>query len=301
MAFGRKKKGKNGDKEMSFLEHLEELRWHLIRSILAIVVMFVVAFFLKDFIFNQIIFAPRSPQFFTNRILCNLGGFLNTYFDSQKFTGLCINSKSFNLINLNMSGQLTAHFAMAIIAGIILAFPFIVWEFWKFFSPALKSNERQHIRSAVLTSSLLFFLGVVFGYYMIFPFSLHFLSTYEISPEVVNQISIKSYIGTLSSLVLASGLIFELPVFSFFLTKIGIVTPKFLREYRRYAIVIIFVIAAIITPPDVFSQTLVAIPLVGLYEISIWVSAGVMRGKAKKHDDFMNDKEEDTQTENATL
>jgi sec-independent protein translocase protein TatC len=300
MALGRKKKGKDGDKEMSFLEHLEELRWHIIRSIIAILVMFVVAFLLKDFIFNKIIFAPRSPQFFTNRILCHLGDLMNTYFDSQKFSGLCINSKSFNLVNLQMSGQLTAHFAMAIVAGLILAFPVIVWEFWKFFSPALKSNERQHIRSAVLVSSMLFFLGVVFGYYMIFPFSLHFLSTYEISPEVVNQIGIKSYIGTLSSLVLASGLIFELPVFAFFLTKIGIVTPKFLRQYRRYAVVIIFILAAIITPPDVFSQTLVAIPLLGLYEVSIWVSAAVARSKAKKHDAFMNDAD-DTKTENATL
>jgi sec-independent protein translocase protein TatC len=301
MALGRKKKGKDGDKEMSFLEHLEELRWHIIRSIIAILVMFVVAFFLKDFIFNNIIFAPRNPQFFTNRILCNLGSFLNEYYNSQRFSGLCINTKTFNLVNLNMSGQLTAHFAMAIVAGLILAFPVIVWEFWKFFSPALKSNEKKHIRSAVVTSSLLFFLGVVFGYYMIFPFSLHFLSTYEISDQVVNQINIRSYISTLSSLVLASGLIFELPVFAFFLTKIGIVTPKFLRDYRRYAIVIIFILAAIITPPDVFSQTLVAIPLIGLYEISIWVSAGVMRGKAKKHDDFMNDTEEETKTENATL
>ena len=300
MAFKRKKGEKKGEKEMSFLEHLEELRWHIIRSIVAIVVMFVVAFLLKNFIFTKIIFAPRTPGFFTNRILCDFGGFLNNYFHSQRFSALCINSKPFNLINIQMSGQLTTHFAMAIVAGLILAFPFIIWEFWKFFKPALRENERKHIRGAVLASSLLFFTGVVFGYYMIFPFSLHFLGTYQISDQIVNQINIRSYIGTLTSIVLASGFIFELPVFAFFLTKIGIITPSFLKEYRRYAIVIIFIIAAIITPPDVFSQTLVAVPLLGLYEISIVVSKLVMKKKAKDHDDFMNDNEEH-QAENATL
>ena len=295
---GKKDKTK-GEGEMSFLEHLEELRWHIIRSILAIVIMFVVAFFLKGFIFDKIIFAPRNPHFFTNRIMCQLGEFLNSYFNSQKFSGMCINTRQFNLINIQMSGQLNTHFAMAITAGLIMAFPYIIYEFWKFFRPALKENEKKHIRGAVLVTSLLFFTGVVFGYYMIFPFSLEFLSTYQISPEVVNQINVRSYIGTLTSLVLASGLIFELPIVSFFLTKIGIITPKFLKEYRRYAIVIIFVIAAIITPPDVFSQTLVAIPLMGLYEVSIWVSKVVMRGKKKAHDDFMNDN--DPKTENATL
>jgi sec-independent protein translocase protein TatC len=299
MALFNDKKENKGEKEMSFLEHLEELRWHIIRSILAIVIMFVVAFILKDFIFNKIIFAPRTPQFFTNRILCHLGDFLNNYFDSQRFSALCINSKTFNLINIQMSGQLTTHFAMAIAVGFILAFPIIIWEFWKFLSPALHSNEKKYVKGAVLTSSFLFFSGVVFGYYMIFPFSLHFLSTYEISDQVVNQINVRSYIGTLTSIVLASGLIFELPIITFFLTKIGIITPKFLRTYRRYAVVIIFIVAAIITPPDIFSQTLVAIPMLGLYEISILVSMGVMKKKAKAHDDFMNDN--NTQTENATL
>ena len=300
MVFKRKKGEKKDDKEMSFLEHLEELRWHIIRSIVAIVVMFVVAFLLKNFIFNKIIFAPRNPGFFTNHILCQLGGYLNEKFNSQRFSALCINSKPFNLINIQMSGQLTTHFAMAIVAGLIMAFPIIIWEFWKFFKPALRANERQHVRGAVLSSSLLFFAGVIFGYYMIFPFSLHFLGTYDISDQIVNQINIRSYIGTLTSIVLASGFIFELPVFAFFLTKIGIITPSFLTQYRRYAIVIIFVIAAIITPPDVFSQTLVAVPLLGLYEISIVVSRIVMKKKAKEHDDFMNDSYE-PQAENATL
>jgi sec-independent protein translocase protein TatC len=300
MAFGKKKDGKKTEGEMSFLEHLEELRWHIIRSIIAIAVMFVVAFILKKIIFDSIILAPRNPGFFTNRVLCELGNFLNTRYDTQRFAALCINSKPFNLINIGMSGQLTTHIAVALVSGLILAFPFIVNEFWKFFKPALKENEKKYIQGAVLTTSFLFFTGVLFGYYMIVPFSIHFLGTYEISDQVVNQINIRSYIGTLTSIVLASGLIFELPIFAFFLTKIGIITPKFLKTYRRYAIVIIFVVAAIITPPDVFSQTLVAIPMLGLYEISIIVSKVVYRGKQKAHDDFMSDSEE-PQTENATL
>jgi sec-independent protein translocase protein TatC len=301
MALGRKKKGKNGEQEMSFLEHLEELRWHIIRSLLAIAVMFVVAFILKKIIFDQIIMAPRNPGFFTNRILCDFGHYLNVVLNSPgRFDKLCINSKQFNLISIQMSGQLTTHITVALVSGLILAFPLIVNEFWKFFKPALRENEKKYIRGAVLTTSGLFFLGVIFGYYMIVPFSIHFLSTYQISDQVINQINVRSYIGTLTSIVLASGLIFELPIFAFFLTKIGVITPQFLKKYRRYAIVIIFIVAAIITPPDIFSQTLVAIPMLGLYEVSILVSRMVMRQKKKAHDDFMNDSTED-QTENATL
>jgi sec-independent protein translocase protein TatC len=300
MALGRKKEGKKGEQEMSFLEHLEELRWHIIRSILAIVVMFILAFIFKKVIFDYVILAPRTPGFFTNRILCEFGNYLSTVFQGRDFTALCINSKPFNLINIGMSGQLTTHIAVALVSGLILAFPFVVHEFWRFFKPALKANEKKYVRGAVLATSLLFFTGVIFGYFMIVPLSIHFLSTYEISDQVVNQINVRSYIGTITSIVLASGLIFELPIFAFFLTKIGVITPKFLRTYRRYAIVIIFIIAAIITPPDVFSQTLVAVPLLGLYEVSIFVSMAVMKKKSKEHDDFMNDKDE-AQTENANL
>ena len=281
MAFGFKK-GKKVEGEMSFLEHLEELRWHIIRSILAIVILMVAAFVFKNFIFDSIIMAPRQPGFFTNRILCELGERLNT-------TALCINTKPFNLINIKMSGQLTTHIAISMIAGLILAFPVILHEFWRFFKPALHKNEAQHARGAVLAASLLFFTGVLFGYYMLAPLSIHFLTSYEISADVVNQINVRSYIGTLSSICLATGLVFELPIVAFFLTKIGVVTPAFLRKYRKHAIVVIFILAAIITPPDIFSQTLVAIPLLILYEVSIVISGRVMKQKEKKRDDFMTD------------
>jgi sec-independent protein translocase protein TatC len=275
-------KSRTNDGEMSFLEHLEELRWHIIRSILAIVVFMIVAFCFKNFIFNTIILAPRNPTFFTNRILCHLADIMHT-------PALCINSHPFNLINIKMSGQLTTHITVAMVAGVIAAFPYVLWEFWQFFRPALHSNERNYAKGAVTAASLLFFTGVIFGYYALAPLSIHFLSTYEISPDVTNQINIRSYIGTLTSLCLATGLVFELPIITFFLTKVGLITPSFLKKYRKHAIVVIFIIAAIITPPDVFSQTLVAIPLLALYEVGILISKRVMKQKERDRAEFMKD------------
>ncbi|TAL63391.1 MAG: twin-arginine translocase subunit TatC, partial [Bacteroidetes bacterium] len=198
--------------------------------------------------------------------------------------------------NFKMSGQLTTHFAVAMVAGLILAFPVILWEFWQFFKPALKPNEARYAKGAVTAASLLFFTGVIFGYFMLAPLSLHFLSTYEISAEITNQINIRSYIGTLTSICLATGLVFELPILAFFATKIGLITPKFMRKYRKHAIVLIFIIAAIITPPDVFSQTLVAIPLLILYEVSIFISARVMKQKDRDRDEFFKDDDAKTET-----
>jgi len=284
------KKGKNGEKEMSFLQHLEELRWHIIRSILAIVFFMIIAFIFKNYLFGVIILGPKNPDFITNRLLCQLGEYLNT-------TALCINTKPLNLISIKMSGQITTHITAAMVAGLILAFPVILWEFWQFFKPALKPSEARYAKSAVLAASLLFFFGVLFGYFLLAPLSIHFLSTYVIDPQVVNQINVRSYIGTLTSICLATGLIFELPIITFFLTKIGIMTPSFMRKYRKHAIVLIFIIAAIITPPDVFSQTLVAIPLLLLYEISIFISARVMKQKEKDRNEFFG---EDEKTETAT-
>lgn len=281
MAFS-KRKNKSGEAEMSFLEHLEELRWHIIRSISAIVIFMITAFLFKDFIFNKVILAPKNPGFFTNRILCNLGQILHTDL-------LCINTKPFELINIKMAGQLTTHIAVSMVAGLIAAFPYVLWEFWKFFKPALYPTEKQHARGAVLAASLLFFTGVLFGYYLLAPLSVHFLTSYEISPDITNQINIRSYIGTLSSICLATGLIFEVPIITFFLTKVGLITPEFLVRYRKYAIVIIFIVAAIITPPDVFSQILVSIPLLFLYEIGIVISRRVVKKREAEHEKFMNE------------
>lgn len=286
------KKGKKGENEMSFLEHLEELRWHIIRSVLAIFIFMIIAFIFKNFLFDQVILAPKNPEFFTNRLFCRLGEMLNT-------TALCINTKHLNLINIKMSGQLTTHIAVAMVSGLILAFPVILWEFWQFFKPALRQNEAKYAKGAVTAASLLFFTGVLFGFYLLAPLSFHFLGSYEISPEVTNQINVRSYIGTLTSICLATGVVFELPIVAFFLTKIGVITPMFMRKYRKHAIVVIFILAAIITPPDIFSQVLVSIPLLILYEVSILISARVMKQKDKERDDFMKD-DNSSKTEVAT-
>lgn len=278
----KSKKKKKSEAEMSFLEHLEELRWHIIRSILAIVVFMVVAFVFKNIIFDHVILAPKDPGFFTNRILCQLGHMLGT-------DKLCINTTPFEIINIKMAGQLTTHITVAMVSGLILAFPFIIREFWLFFKPALHTNEAQYARGAVLASSLLFFAGVLFGYYMLAPLSIHFLTSYEVSMDVTNQINIRSFIGTLSSICLATGVIFELPIIAFFLTKIGVITPEFMKKYRKHSIVVILILSAIITPPDVFSQLLVSIPLFFLYEVSIHISKRVVQKKERDYQEFMND------------
>ncbi len=282
-------KGKKGEAEMSFLEHLEELRWHIIRSVIAIVAFMFVAFAFKSLLFDTILIAPSRPDFISNRLLCQLGHYLNDSGIIENREILCINNNDFQLISIKMAGQITTHIIVALVAGFILAFPFVIREFWSFFRPALHSNEAKHARGAVLSSTLLFFIGILFGYFVLAPLSIHFLTSYQVSPNVLNQINIRSYIGTLTSVCFATGIVFELPIVAFFLTKIGIITPSFMRKYRKHSIVVIFILAAIITPPDIFSQILVAIPLLLLYEVSIFISAGVLRSKQKKHDEFMND------------
>lgn len=269
MALGDRKKS-DKENEMTFLEHLEELRWHIIRSFLSVFVMAIVAFIFKDIIFDKIILAPKDPDFLTNRLLCSLGEMVD-------IKALCINNKPFDIINIKMAGQFTTHIAISLIAGVIIAFPYIFWEFWRFFRPALYENEYSHARGAVFFSSVLFLTGVLFGYFIIAPLSIHFLSSYTVSEQVSNQIFLRSYIGTITSISLASGVIFELPIVIYFLSRIGLVTPVFLKKYRRHSIVVILLLAAIITPPDIFSQVLVCLPLLVLYEISIFISRRVER------------------------
>lgn len=266
---------KKNEKEMSFLEHLEELRWHLVRSILAIFIGAILAFIFKNIIFDTVILAPKSPDFFTNRFLCELGQKLN-------LKNLCINSVPLDIISVKLAGQFMMHILVSLIAGLIISFPYVFYEFWSFIAPALHGNERKYAKGAVFYSSLLFILGVTFGYFLISPLTVHFLGSYRVSPEVENKINLISYVSTMSSVVLASGVIFELPVVVFFLTKIGLVTPEFMRKYRRHSLVAILIVAAIITPPDVFSQILVAIPLIVLYEISIFISRNTIRRQEKK-------------------
>lgn len=272
--FGKKKNSNGGEREMTFLEHLEELRWHLIRSLIAVVTGAVVAFIFKDIIFDHIILAPNNPGFITNRLLCRLAEIVNT-------PALCINQTPIELISIKMSGQFTTHINISLVSGLIIAFPYIFWEFWSFFRPALYEKERRHARGAVFFASLLFMIGILFGFFVIIPLSINFLGSYSVSDLVTNQININSYIGSVTSVALAAGITFELPIVAFFLARIGVVTPEFMRKYRKHAIVIILVLAAIITPPDVFSQILVTLPLLVLYEVSIFIAARVIRKRAE--------------------
>ena len=259
---------------MSFLQHLEVLRWHLVRSVSAIFIFAVVAFFAKEFIFDTVLLGPKSGDFWTYRMACK-------YLDL-----LCMTEVPFDLINTSMSGQFTTHFVVSIIAGFVVAFPYVVFEIWRFVKPGLYSNERKYANGMVFYVSFLFIIGVLFGYYFIAPLSVQFLGTYQVSELVKNQIDLNSYFSTVATLVLASGVVFELPVLIYFLAKIGVVTPAMLRQYRKHAVVGILILAAVITPPDVASQILVFIPLMILYEVSIWVSVLVSKGEDRPNNDI---------------
>lgn len=259
--------------EMSFLEHLEALRWHLMRAVGAIFLFGVGAFIYKSFVFDTVLMGPKNPEFWTYRMLCDV----SARFGLSEL--LCIRDIPFGLINTGMSGQFTTHLMVSFIAGLVLGFPYIVWEIWRFVSPGLHVHERKYARGMVFYVSFLFFTGVLFGYYIISPMSVNFLGTYQVSAQVQNMIDLNSYFSTIATLVLACGIVFEMPVLMYFLTKIGLVSPELLRNYRRHAVVGILVLAAVITPPDVASQILVFFPLMILYELSIFVSAFVIRGK----------------------
>lgn len=257
--------------EMSFLDHLEVLRWHLVRSAIAVLLFMTLAFVFKGFVFDKIILAPQSSDFLTYRLFCDLSHWLDL---GDK---LCFEDISFSLINIAMSGQFTTHILVSAIAGFILAFPYILIEVWRFISPGLKKSERRSAMALVFWGTVLFMSGVLFGYYIIAPLSVQFLGNYTVSSTVSNSISLNSYISTLTSIVIACAIVFQLPIIVYFLSKIGIITPELMKTYRRHSIVIVLILSAIITPPDITSQILVAIPLVFLYELSIFISRMVVR------------------------
>jgi sec-independent protein translocase protein TatC len=276
MLFRKNKEYKGEEKkELTFWEHLEELRARIIRIIIVFLSFSVIAFLNKHFIFNTIILAPTKPAFITNRFFCHMAQVFN-------LPEMCINAHPIKLISINMSGQFVTHMNISAIAGLIIATPYLIWEIWQFLVPALKPNERKNISRIVIISSILFFVGILFSYYMIVPLTIDFFATYHVSEQVENQINLNSFISSISSITLATGIIFELPIFSYFLTKIGVLTTEKLKSLRKYAIIIVLCLAAILTPPDVFSQLLVSIPLYLLYEFSILISKSVSKSKEKE-------------------
>ncbi len=269
----KKPNTKSPEKEMSFWEHLEELRGMMVRSVLAILLLGIIAFINRKLIFDEVILAPNDPHFITNRAFCWVGKLLG-------IESMCVESVKITIINYSMSGQFMVHMYTSFIAGAIVAVPYIVWEIWRFLKPALRPEESRYAKGAVAFISFLFLTGAAFGYFLITPLTVNFFGSYQVSESVVNQISLSSYISTVVSGTFASGLIFLLPVFVFFLARLGILSPAFLKKTRKYTLVIILLLAAIITPPDVFSQILVSIPLYGLFEFSIWVAGRASRKSA---------------------
>ena len=255
--------------EMSFIDHLEELRWHIIRSLMAIFVFTIGAWIFQKEIFGGIIMAPSKSEFWTNRMLCKLA-------DLTGVEGLCFKQADFILQSREVSGQFMMALTQSIMVGLLLSFPYFFWEIWRFVKPGLKIKEAKAARGAVFWVSVLFFTGVAFGYYVVSPMAINFLASFKLDDAIQNQFDINDYISLLSTMTLACGITFQLPMIAYVLSMVGILTPQFMREYRRHALVVILIIAAIITPsPDMISQLLVTLPLLGLYEISIGVSARV--------------------------
>ncbi len=264
--------------EMSFMDHLEDLRWLLVRSTAAVLIAAVGVFFVSDYIFDVILFGPLNPNFVTYRSFCDLSHYLGFQ------ESICVTELDFILQNTAMEGQVNILIWICIVGGIILAFPYILYELWKFISPALYSKERKNAKMFIFSASILFFLGVLFGYYLVIPMSVNFFATFKVSALVKNEFNIESYVGMVKSSVLASGLFFEMPIIVYFLTRLGLVTPVFLRKYWKWAVVIILIVAAIVTPPDVVSQVIVAIPMLLIYELSILISKIVHKNKLKRED-----------------
>lgn len=267
---------KNVD-EMSFLDHLEDLRWHLIRITIAVILAGIIAFCFPKILFGVIIFGPTEMSFPTYQWLCEMSQLIGI-----EDTTFCADRFPFDLQNRLVAGQFSTHIWTSIYAGFIVAFPYVLYQLWRFISPGLKKNERKNSRGFIIIASLLFFTGVLFGYYVITPLSFNFLANYSISDKVINDFDLNSVIAAVRSSSLAAGLVFELPILVYFLTKIGFVTPQILKKYRKFALVIVLIISAVITPPDIASQVIVAVPILILYQVSIFISRIVVRNQNKK-------------------
>lgn len=274
MAGGLLKFSPKTDEEMSFWEHLEVLRFSIIRTVLVLLAAVVVAFINKEFIYDVVILGPKDPEFFTNAIFTKIG--------------LPLNQTPLKLVNIEIAGQFRSHLIISFITGLIAAFPYLLFELYLFIRPAMHDNEKSYFKLPfIAVTSILFFIGVLFGYYLVSPLVINFFSTYSLSNEIENTIRLSSYISNITTLCLACGLVFELPAIIYFLSKVGLATPEGLKRFRKHSIAVSFVLSAIITPPDVVSQILLAFPLIFLYEVSIYISRMVV-GKQKSKELAIN-------------
>lgn len=257
--------------EMSFFEHIEVLRWHIIRAMAGVVIISIGVFAAKNFVFQHVILGPTSPDFITYRFFCDLS------------PGFCFYPDNLQIITRDIQEQFISHIKVSLWLGFIISFPYIFYEFWKFIKPGLYKNEIRAARGMVLICSFLFLFGAAFGYFLICPVAITFLSAYSVSPEIANTTTLAALVNSITMFTIPTGLIFEMPVVMFFLAKIGLVTGSFLATYRRHAVVIITILSAVITPsPDVFTMLMVGIPLYLLYEISIVVTRRIDKERAEK-------------------
>lgn len=247
---------------MSFIEHLEELRWRLVRCAIAIVIFSVIIWIYQEWIIDNVFLSMKDPSFITYRLLC-------------EYFGVCINEIPVKMQSTTMAGQFSYALMMSMIGGVVISFPYLFYQIWSFIKPGLKHNEKIAVKGIVFYVSILFFIGILFGYFIVAPLCVQFFGTYQLSKNIENIFTINSYMSTIISTVFYSGLLFLLPVVAYLLGKIGIITADFLRKYRKHAIVGVLILAAVITPPDLVSQIIVSIPIVLLYEISILVVARI--------------------------
>lgn len=247
---------------MSFLEHLEELRWRIVRSAAVVLAFSIAIWVFQEWIMETLFLSMRNPDFISFRLICD-------------YLGVCVEEIPVDFQSTEVTGQFSYALMMSIMGGIVLSFPFIFYQIWRFVKPGLKSKEESVAKGIVFYVSLLFFLGISFGYFVIAPLCVQFFGSYQMSELIENKFTVSSYMSTILSTVFYSGILFLLPVVAYLFTKLGIMTPAYLRKYRKHAIVGILVLSAIITPPDLISQVIVSIPIVILYEIGILVSARV--------------------------
>jgi sec-independent protein translocase protein TatC len=266
------KRSERKEGEMSFLGHIEALRWHLVRAVIVIIILAGVAFCYPELVFTKILIGPSKPNFITYQFLC----------DCSHSWGLgeslCFKIFDYDFQFVGLMDAFTTHMWISIVAGLIAGFPYLLWELWRFISPALQPKEIRAARGFIFYASVLFLTGVSFAYWIVTPMAVYFLGNYQIDPKdpVDVNVSMDSYISIITTLVLLMGLVFELPIIMYFLGRFGIVTAAFLRKYRKHAIVVILITSAIITPTtDVFTQSLVAFPLWILFEASIIVVSRV--------------------------
>ena len=263
---------------MGFLDHIDALRWHIMRSVVVIIVAAICVFVKVEWIFEHIIMGPTHNDFISYQWFRALGKLVH-------YDGFNLGEIKMEFQNTAVTGQFMMSMSVSMMLGFVCAFPYVLWELWRFIKPALKPIEVRYARGLVFWCSLLFFSGVMFAYFVIAPYTINFFGSYQLSPQFRNVITIENYYDTMSNMVLWLGLVFELPIIVYFLSRIGILTPQFMKDKRKYAVLILFLVSEIITPPDLFSCLLVFFPLYALFEISVFISARAVKTRLKNKAD----------------